>query len=256
MFDSHIHTDISSDSTMKIEDAMKRAEDLDLGLIITEHMDINFPIEGKFVFDVNSFFKKYGELRGKKLLLGIELGLREDAIEESDKMTKEYNFDYVLGSVHFVNGVDLGGESFYEGKSKKEAYTEYLKSMIKCVDKGGFFHSLGHIDYISRYATYDDKEIYYDEFKDDINEVLSILSKKDKAIEINTRRLYDKRAINNLTSIYKGFKSCGGKYVTIGSDSHKVDAIGTNMKVAFDIANYCELKPVYFKDGNMKYMEY
>ena len=43
VFDTHLHTEISSDSEMKIEEAIKQAKALNLGLIITELMDLFSP---------------------------------------------------------------------------------------------------------------------------------------------------------------------------------------------------------------------
>lgn len=255
IFDSHIHTEVSSDSKMNIKDAIEQANKLSLGLIITEHMDVNFPVEGEFIFDTKDFFNKYGSLRRDNLLLGIELGLRSDALEKNIEISKEADFDYILGSVHFVNGLDMSQKSFYEGRTKEEAYLEYLNTIKECVKEGDFFHSLGHIDYISRYSSCEDKEIYYEDFKESIDEILSIISKKEKAMEINTRRLGDENAVQNLTKIYKTFKEQGGKYVTIGSDSHNSASIGKNFNIAFEMAEFCDLKPVYFKNGNMEYMK-
>ena len=52
VFDTHLHTEISSDSEMKIDEAIKQAKALNLGLIITEHMDLFYPEDNKFIFDV------------------------------------------------------------------------------------------------------------------------------------------------------------------------------------------------------------
>lgn len=247
MFDSHIHTKFSTDSDMNIDEAINSANKKNIKLIITEHMDLGFKSENKFCFNVDDYFKEYLKYRNENLLLGIELGMEKDLIDEGKSIIDNYDFDFVLGSIHLINKKDLYFEDFYKDKTKKEAYSIYFENMIYNLKMYDFIDSLAHIDYISRYARYPDKEIYYDDFKDYIDEVLKILVEKEKSIEINTRRLNDKNAINNLIKIYKEFKSLGGKTVTIGSDSHNPNDIGNNFKLAREIADFCNLKIVYYK---------
>lgn len=253
MFDTHVHTKISTDSEMEIEEAIKSAQNKNISLIITEHMDLKFPEEGLFCFDVDDYFKKYSKYRGENLLLGIEIGIKDDCIEESKEVVKKGPFDYVLGSVHLVDNLDVYYETYYKGKSKQEAYEKYLATILRGIQEYDFIDSMGHIDYICRYARYDDKELYYREFSDIIDEILKTLVDKDKCMELNTRRLGDENAAKNIISIYKRFRELGGKYVTVGSDAHNTTAIGSNFNVAKEIVDLCDLKVVYFKERKKEY---
>ena len=73
-------------------------------------------------------------------------------------------------------------------------------------------------------------------------------------MEINTRRLSNKEACNNLINIYKAYKQVGGKYVTIGSDAHNAEDIGANFIIANNICEICGLKPVYFRNRKMQFI--
>ena len=126
--------------------------------------------------------------------------------------------------------------------------------MVDNIRQYDFIDSLGHIDYISRYANYDDNEIHYHEFNEYINEVLKTIIQNEKVMEINTRRLGSKKAYDNLTEIYKAYSQMGGKYVTIGSDAHRAEDIAKNYMEAIKICEICNLKPVYFKKRKMEYM--
>ncbi len=253
MFDTHIHTRFSSDSQMKIEDAIKYAKNKNVSMIITEHMDLKFPKEGMFCFDVEEYFKEYSKYRGDDLLLGVEIGMKEDCIKESQRVSKNNPFDYVIGSVHLVNNLDVYYEEYYKDKSKREAYEKYFISMLESIKAYNFIDSMGHIDYISRYAKYEDKEIYYEEHSDIIDEILKTLISTDKCIELNTRRLNDENAAKNIIPIYKRFRELGGKDITVGSDAHNPLAIGNNFEVAKEIAQLCDLKIVYFKNRKKEY---
>ncbi|MBC2579048.1 histidinol phosphate phosphatase [Clostridium sp. DJ247] len=253
MFDTHLHTKVSTDSKMEIEDAIKASEAKNISLIITEHMDLNYPQKDMFCFDEKLYFDKYLKYRTDKLLLGIEIGMKADCINESRNIAVNSPFDFVIGSIHLVNNMDIYYTEFYEGKTKKEAYEEYFKCMLDCVEQYDFIDSMGHIDYIARYGKYPDPEIYYEDFSDYIDEILKSLIEKDKCIELNTRRLDDKTVVENLINIYKRYRELGGKDVTIGSDAHGVAAIGSNFDLAREIIDRCNLKAVYFKERKKEY---
>lgn len=254
MFDSHIHTTFSTDSEMDIRAAVKKAEELKLGIIITEHMDLNYPVDGCFVFDCEKYFKEYSKHRSDKVLIGIELGMIYDRVLENKKLIESYPFDYVIGSTHLVDNIDVYSKDFYADRSKKEVYEHYFKYMLQCVKTHNFIDSLGHIDFIARYSSYEDKEIYYEEFTEYIDEILKAVIQNGKAIEINTRRLKDVEAVKNLFKIYKRFYELGGRYVTIGSDAHNVASIGSSLDTAKELAESCGLRAVYFKERKPEFI--
>lgn len=251
MFDSHIHTEVSSDSSMKIEDAIKAAKGKGLSMCLTEHIDLkdhNQVMGEGFTFEVPNYFEKYKDKRCDDLLLGVELGLRPEMYEDNKKAIGNFEFDFILGSIHYVNGIDIFNSKFYEGKSKTESFNLYLQDMLTCVNMYENFDALGHIDYIARYATYEDTEIYYEDFKEKIDEILKVIIEKGKVIEINTRRLNKAGVKENFLKIYGSYKKLGGKFITLGSDAHNKESVGINFDIAKDIINKLDLQVVYFKD--------
>ncbi|MCD3361904.1 histidinol-phosphatase, partial [Clostridium botulinum D/C] len=101
-------------------------------------------------------------------------------------------------------------------------------------------------------AKYDDREIYYNNYREHIDDVLLNLIDKDICLELNTRRLEDKKAINNIIKIYNRFSQLGGKFITIGSDAHNKNSIASYFKEATELAEFCGLRPVYFKNRKIK----
>lgn len=255
IFDSHIHTKFSTDSNMNIENAISIANSKNIGLIITDHMDLNFPGDKDFKFDVNEFFNTYEIYRSNNLKLGIELGLSEDFLDQNTKISTSFDFDFILGSIHSINGKDIYYELLNNTPSKKEFFIEYFNTMLRCVKIYNSFDSLSHIDYPSRYCSFDNKEIVLDDSKDIISEIFKTIISKGKVIELNTNRLNSKEAINTLMEIYKLYHDLGGRYVTIGSDSHIKENIGKNFDVAFDIIDTLNLKAVYYNKRKMEYMK-
>ncbi|MBU2702472.1 histidinol-phosphatase (PHP family) [Sporomusaceae bacterium BoRhaA] len=247
LFDTHLHTCFSTDSEMTLDELKKEMSQQNYGAIITEHMDLHYPVSGKFTFSIDDYFSLYGPYRNKALLLGIEIGLRQDSLAEYNQVVRESPFDFVLGSIHVVDQHDLFYPPYYEGRSKQEAYERYFRTMIDCVKAYDFVDSLGHIDYIARYAPYADPEIYYHDFSDVIQELLTVVVQKDIALEINTRRFDDRQVMEHLLPIYQKFHDLGGKYVTLGSDAHRPTAVANHLQDAWQLAQRCSLQAVYYQ---------
>lgn len=247
LFDTHMHTNFSTDSKMTIDEVVRRCQELKMGVTITEHLDLKYPETEAFTFDVAEYFKKYSSYRNEYLLLGIEIGMREDCLTDNQKIVQNSPFDFVIGSIHVIDNIDIYHESFYRLRTKDEVYNQYFDTMLKCVRCYDDIDSLGHIDYIARYAKFVDPEIYYSDFSERIDEVLRIVADKEKALEINTRRFDNKHTVEALVPIFKRFFELGGRLVTLGSDAHKPQNIGKGIEMAKDLAQYCGLKPVYYK---------
>ncbi|QDR82150.1 histidinol phosphate phosphatase [Sporomusa termitida] len=246
LFDTHIHTRYSDDSEMAIETAISRAAELKLGIIVTEHVDLAQP-EPDVALDVEQYWQDYRKYRNEKLLLGIEVGMRTECLADNRAIIDAYPFDYVIGSIHFVDNIEIYQEVFYHNRTKMDAYSRYFETMLDCLKVYDFIDSLGHIDYIARYARFEDPEIYYHEFADWIDEIIKVAVQNEQALEINTRRLTSPAAVARLLPIYKRFYELGGRMVTLGSDAHIPENIGCRLEVAQAMAAACSLKVVYFK---------
>ncbi|ABZ83540.1 histidinol phosphate phosphatase, hisj family, putative [Heliomicrobium modesticaldum Ice1] len=248
IFDTHVHTRFSTDSIMAIDQAIEQARQKDIGLIITDHMDLAYPQPDSFTFDVDAFFRTYEPYRSDRLRLGVEMGMRSELISHNRKLAAAYPFDYIIGSIHVVDGVEVVGERYFGRRSKRESYDRYFDTMLECVKAYDFIDSLGHIDYIARYALVEDPEIDYDEFREQIDPILAVLAERQQAIEINARRLDRPAVVEALFPIYRRFAELGGRFVTVGSDAHNPRDIGRNLKAALALAERCRLQPVWYKE--------
>lgn len=252
IFDSHMHTKFSADSEMLAAEAIDRAASLNMGVVFTEHFDYGLEINGKdFTFDAATYMNEYKNLRGEKVRLGVEVGLRESARAANENFLTQADFDFVIGSIHLVDDLDIYYTHFYIGKDKATAYRKYFEQMAAEIAVADF-DALGHIDYICRTAPYDNPEIDYPTFKAEIDAVLKIVVEREKVLELNTRRFYSARAVEELVPVYKKYRELGGRYVTIGSDAHKVAAVGNYFERALEFARELDLTPVTFCERKLE----
>ncbi|MCR5756998.1 MAG: histidinol-phosphatase HisJ family protein [Selenomonas sp.] len=253
LFDSHIHTNFSADSEMKAQEALETAARQGIGLVFTEHLDADYiSKDGKaFSFAPHAYWQAYSRLRGENLRLGVEIGMRESTRDFSAEFSRRVPFDLVICSQHLVDDIDIYYPDYYEDKDKQTAYHRYLVQMAENLQTHAFGNVLGHIDYICRYAPYEDAELHYTEFADEIDAVLKAAVAGDMVLEINTRRFGAKGALANLACIYKRYRELGGQFVTLGSDAHAADIVGAHLRQAFDFAESLQLTPVTFHQRQM-----
>ena len=208
-----------------------------------------------FVFDRDEYFKQNMPLRTDDILLGIEIGLQPYLAKENDKVAEGYPFDYVMGSVHCMNKKDLYEAEAYEELTREEAIKLFLEDSIKCVELHENFDAFGHIDYICRYMPYADKNMYLSDAPELFDKLFKLLIEKNKPLEINTRRLDNKEAVDKLLPLYRRYYELGGRYCTIGSDAHYKEHVGRRLDIATDISREIGLKQVYFKNREMIVLE-
>lgn len=250
MYDTHMHTTpFSSDSRMKIAEVQQYVRQTGIGVVLTEHMDYEFPEPKVYEFDPEAYFSAYAPHRSDTLLLGVEIGLQRFVEGKNQTLVCSYPFDMVIGSIHAVCGRDLYDPSYFQlFPDRKSAYTAYLEAMYENVRSYDDFDTLAHIDYVSRHAPYENSILLYEEFPNLFDRILECLAAKGKSLEINTRQFGDGRAVAALRKLCCRFAESGGRTVTIGSDAHDCGSIGAYLKEAYQLAAACGLTPVYYKE--------
>lgn len=243
--DLHVHTDNSFDGNHSATFFCEKAEMIDLRAIaFTDHCEVD-----QYRTDENyekrmfqAFFevsKVRSAFRGKLLILnGIELGQPAYDVEIANKIVSKHEYDHILGSVHNLRGM----EDFYFMKNltlddADKLLKQYFDEIIEML-KWGKFDVLAHLTYPLRYFySQSNLEIDLNNYKKQIDEILSMTAKSDKALEINTGGL--RQPINKLSpeiDIVKRFKELGGKYVSVGSDAHYAEHLAADIDIAYNCA--------------------
>ena len=231
MFDYHMHSHVSfdgHDSGLAMALAAKAAGLKEI--CFTDHIDHDFDAEGhSMVFDPVVYAAEYDnlEVEGLKIRRGVEYGLKPYNRDTMQKDLQLRNFDFVLGSVHFVNEQDIYYKEFWQGKTVEQANRVFLEETLLCVEHHDDFDVLGHLSYICKARAHPDpKPLYLKDHREIVDEIMKVLVRKGKGMEINTSGVDRCGDFLPGEAFFRRFKELGGEIVTIGSDAHNTQRVG------------------------------
>jgi histidinol-phosphatase (PHP family) len=195
-FDLHTHNELCGHATGTIRDYVEYAYQQGLQIIgISDHSPYFAHVDDHpqpHITMARSYFPRYVEevLRLKKeyagkidVLLGVEsdffpLHAHAYAVEYA-----KYPFDYVIGSVHQVNGVSIFNKNRFTklNDSQKVEQKEDYYRLIQHSVQSGMFQVIGHMDAM---------KAFYPAFSDIptaiVDETLALIGRCGVAIEVNT----------------------------------------------------------------------
>ncbi|MBR3764559.1 MAG: histidinol-phosphatase [Clostridia bacterium] len=247
IYDSHVHTVLSCDADTTIAQAICAAENKGVGIVVTDHLDVEFPAPlPDFRLDVDRMFLEYSPLRSERVLLGVELGMTESSIGRCREIAASYPFDFVLGSVHVLDGREVD-DALYADRDEAEVYREYLTEAARLVEAVDV-DALAHIDYPLRTTS---RELPFADYAAEFGALFAAMLRQNVCLELNTSRLADGAAYANLLAIYRAYLEAGGRYVTLGSDAHEPQEIADNFGAAAAFLTEAGLIPVHFCQRKM-----
>lgn len=228
MFDFHMHSKVSFDSKEQPENMVAAAERLGLKEIcFTDHID--YSPEMDMVFDTADYAAAYDHLHSDKVLIrrGVEMGLTPENQEQVRRDLQRRDFDFVIGSVHFVKEHDVYLEEYWKGKEYHTAIRIYLDQLLECVKVHEDYDVLGHLTFISKGRANPRKElIRYEDHKSLFDEVFRQLIRREKGMELNTSGVDPCGGYLPTLDYFEKFHRMGGRIVTVGSDSHNATRVG------------------------------
>ena len=260
MFDFHMHTRVSfdgHDTGLAMAMAAKNAGLKEI--CFTDHLDYD-PMGkmGVLAFDTQVYNKEYDNLEVTGLIIrcGMEFGMTADNREQFRKDLQRRPFDFVLGSIHFVDGYDVYYDDYWNGKTVFEAERRYLEETLNCVRIHDDFDVLAHLTYIAKtHAHPAPRLVPFEEHREVIDEILKVLASKGKGLEMNTSGVDRCGGFLPTRDMVLRFRELGGQIVTVGSDAHRANRVGQYTfdacEVLKDIFGYvCTFenrKPVFHK---------
>lgn len=140
-----------------------------------------------FVNFINSQKERWSNA-GIELKLGIEADYFVGGEEELKALLAPFNFDYIIGSVHFNHGWGFDNpelESKFNDYDLVELYTDHFNTVIKAAESG-IFSFIAHLDNLKVFNYRPDEDLLIPLYE----QVAEALVKNDVATEVNVGLKY------------------------------------------------------------------
>jgi len=240
--DYHIHTRFSSDSETTMAAACEAAIARGMSEIaFTDHADFG-PADPPGYFRPVEYLAEIEQCRaryGHRLTIraGMEIGEPHIFLEEAKAVLTAGEFDFVLGSAHYADGMQVAWKPAFFEQPLHQAYEAYFRQVVRLAAEGDL-DVLAHLDLVKRNARKFGKA--YDgpgPYADMIRTALRSIVERGKGIEINTSPLHwgQPEPCPSL-EILRWYRELGGEILTFGSDAHTADDIGSCFDTGLELA--------------------
>ncbi len=240
--DYHVHTVFSHDCDALMSDQCARAVNIGLKEIaFTEHAEYDPDDPAHGYFRPAEYFREIELCRerfGDRLIIraGVEVGSPHTCATKIRNLQRKYPVDFIIGSLHVVNGRSVTYESYPEGHSEAALYPAYFRELLELA-KHGDYDVIGHLDICKRYGTRRFGRFVADAYAEPIHEVLHAAIGRERGIEINCSGLHQTCGDTfPALQVLQWYREMGGKILTIGTDSHRTEHTGVGLEDGLRLA--------------------
>ena len=235
-FDFHTHHERCGHATGTIKEYIDSAVSKGLNMIgISDHSpyfgdDLDHPNPGvamaksEFEVYVNEMIHLKEMYKDKiEVLIGVESDFFPNHAQLYQQIYQKYPFDYIIGSIHQLNGSSIFNRDRWATMSEEELLKnkEDYYSLIQQSARSGMFDILGHIDAIKK-----DCPQFTTLETESVEKTIKVIAESDVAIEVNTsgtlfscNEWFPSEEVLQLARHY-------GVKVTFGSDAHNIERVG------------------------------
>lgn len=235
-FDIHSHTEKCGHAYGTMEEYVESAIDKGMDVIgISDHCpnfssDEDHPTPrlkmaksqfSNYVNEILNLKEKYKDQI--EVLLGIESDFMPGKTDLYNDYYNQYPFDYIIGSVHGIDGHSIFAKQEWARMTEKEMaqmkqlYCHYIQQSAK----SDAYQILGHIDALKTYMPK-----YHSLVPEIVDDTLKVIKDVDVVIEVNTSG--DKKGLTewfpSIDTLERAYHF--GVKVTFGSDAHRPEHLG------------------------------
>ena len=244
MIDYHLHVIAHGDRPMTVENILKYCEVAKArGLKqmgITEHDRYLDEI------DLVAFQEAREQSQDVELRLGIEIDFVPGAEERMERDSTALPYDYVIGSVHRVQGEEVDHPDHREIYEKLDAYDLYERYYVNVREAAlsGCFEILGHPDLIKIFRHFPERDItpMLEETADAVAESGVVVDVNAAGLRKPVGEVYPSRQL--LEMFYRR-----GVPIILSSDAHAPDQVAMGYDESLKLVNTVGYREVVtFKD--------
>ena len=258
MVDYHIHTKLCGHASGEMEEYVQQALTRSLQEIgFSDHLPMlkwahpeyamSFEQLPYYVSEVHRLRQAYPEIQIK---LGIEADYYSEEEEQATRdLLAQYPFDYVYGSVHFVDDWaidDPGNMHRWDAFGVDTVYERYFQQLQHAA-RSGLFDIISHSDLAKKFGHRPTTD-----FSSLIEETVRCYKEAGVAVEINSsglrkpvKEIYPAPQIVQLLHIYE-------VPIVLGSDAHTPEDVGKDFDLSRELARSCGYREtVIFEQRNI-----
>ena len=181
------------------------------------------------VYDLEAYVQAIVEARARGL--PVKLGLEVDYVpgreEETRSLLEPYPWDYLLGSIHYIDGLGVDAEPrMIDRIGVDETWRRYFHTLAAAASSR-LFDSLSHPDLVKIFGAR--AEAF------DYGPVVDTIATSEIAVEVSTAGLH--KPVGELYPNPDFLAACRsqGVPVTLGSDAHFPDVVGRDFDLAREL---------------------
>ena len=261
--DAHVHTDLSPDSDVPIDDYARQAVERSIAEIaITDHVDFD-PSAPAYAFStfaqrertVRDAAERWGP-RGVAIRFGVEVTWdRRWEADIRDHLAR-HAYDFVIGSVHVYRDSVFSADRVGAWVAAQHSLADVVAPYFDEVTAGartGLFDAMGHIDFVKRYLVPHVTPDQLAAVPELYEPILTALVESGTALEVNTSGLRQDPAEPYPSAAIVGrFHELGGERITVGSDAHRSEQFGWALDEGYAAARAAGFGAMTFRRGGAK----
>jgi len=227
-------------------------------ICLTNHVEWHGK-EGKATLDIEEARERFKKIQAEieeiqphfptlHIKLGAELEYIPKHMEDLKRFVENTPLDFILGSVHIVDGEIIASRKFahklFKRMDEKTAYSKYFETLKKMV-QWGHFDAVAHFDIpkkggVDFYGPFEPQK-----YKIEIVEILNIMKAKNIGLELNTKHVTSAcHEIFPHPQILKWALETGIEHYTFSSDAHKAKDVSQHIQKALELAKSVGIKTV------------
>ena len=175
-------------------------------------------------------------LEAKHRGLPVKLGLEVDDVpgrdEEVARVLEPFPWDYLLGSIHFIDGLGIDGRPrLIDEVGVEEAWRTYFDRLASAAETG-LYDSLAHPDLVKMWGDRPSPEAEHEIFEAFVGRI----SRTGICVEVSSAGL--QRQVKELYPARGLLAACRarGVPITLASDAHSARRVGTDLDRAVALA--------------------